>query len=89
VTSPRVWYLGRSEEESVFTTPDWARSPLDEGTRTVIEGGMRVLHPFSRAKSEFAIMGWVEDAPRGGVDRSAIPTVCRCVLQGGKKGVKT
>lgn len=44
VTSLRVWYLGRSEVQFGFTTPDWARSPLDEGTQSVIEGGMRVLH---------------------------------------------
>lgn len=43
VTSLRVWYVGGHEVEYGLTTADWAQSPLDEGTREVIEDGMRVL----------------------------------------------
>ena len=41
--SLRVWYKSGLEVEYGFTTPAWAQSPLDEGTRQVIEDGMRVL----------------------------------------------
>ncbi|MHB9115377.1 MAG: methylated-DNA--[protein]-cysteine S-methyltransferase [Thermoleophilia bacterium] len=44
LTSVRVWYRGGVEVEFGLATTDWARSPLDDGTRSVIEGGMRVLH---------------------------------------------
>jgi hypothetical protein len=43
LTSLRVWYESGLEVEYGFTTPAWAKTPLDEGTRKVIEGGMRVL----------------------------------------------
>jgi predicted nucleotidyltransferase len=43
VTSLRVWYVGGHEVEYGLTTLDWAQRPLDEGTRRVIEDGMRVL----------------------------------------------
>jgi len=43
VTSVRVWYRDWQEVEFGFTTPDWAAEPIDEGTRRVIRGGMRVL----------------------------------------------
>jgi predicted nucleotidyltransferase len=43
LTSLRVWYESGLEVEYGFTTPAWAETPLDEGTRKVIEGGMRVL----------------------------------------------
>jgi predicted nucleotidyltransferase len=43
LTSLRVWYKSGLEIEYGFTTPAWAQSPLDEGTRQVIEDGMRVL----------------------------------------------
>jgi predicted nucleotidyltransferase len=43
LTSLRVWYEGGLEVEYGFTTRAWARTPLDEGTKKVIEGGMRIL----------------------------------------------
>lgn len=43
VTSLRVWYRHGPEVEYGLTTPKWARSPLDPGTRQVIEEGMLVL----------------------------------------------
>lgn len=39
----RVWYLNGPEVEYGITTPDWAATPLDPGTREVILGGMIVL----------------------------------------------
>ena len=39
----RVWYLNGPEVEYGITTPDWAVTPLDPGTREVILGGMIVL----------------------------------------------
>ena len=47
LTSLRVWYESGLEVEYGFTTPAWAQTPLDEGTREVIEGGMQIL--FERA----------------------------------------
>jgi predicted nucleotidyltransferase len=41
--SLRVWYQGGHEVEYGITTPDWAATPLDAGTREVILGGMVVL----------------------------------------------
>lgn len=35
----RVWYLNGPEVEYGITTPDWAATPLDPGTREVILGG--------------------------------------------------
>jgi predicted nucleotidyltransferase len=41
--SLRVWYQNGHEVEYGITTPDWASTPLDAGTREVILGGMIVL----------------------------------------------
>lgn len=43
LTSLRVWYESGLEVEYGFTTRDWAKAPLDEGTKQVIDDGMRVL----------------------------------------------
>jgi hypothetical protein len=43
VTSLRVHYQDGLEVEFGFTTVEWADVPLDQGTREVISGGMRVL----------------------------------------------
>ena len=43
LTSLRVWYESGLEVEYGFTTRDWVTTPLDEGTRRVIDYGMRVL----------------------------------------------
>ena len=43
VTSLRVWYRDGLEIEYGLTDERWAAVPLDEGTRQVIEAGMRVL----------------------------------------------
>jgi predicted nucleotidyltransferase len=43
LTSLRVWYQNGVEVEYGLTTPDWAATPLDAGTREVILGGMIVL----------------------------------------------
>jgi predicted nucleotidyltransferase len=43
LTSLRVWYENGLEVEYGFTTPAWAQTPLDEGTREVIKGGMQIL----------------------------------------------
>jgi len=43
VTSLRVWYESGLEIEYGFTTSDWAKVPLDKGTKRVIDDGMRVL----------------------------------------------
>lgn len=43
LTSLRVWYESGLEIEYGFTTREWAKVPLDEGTRRVVEGGLRVL----------------------------------------------
>lgn len=44
VTSLRVWYRQGSEMEFGITTPDWAASPLDDGTDRVIMDGIKVLY---------------------------------------------
>lgn len=44
VTSLRVWYQDSMEVEFGFCATDWADRPLDEGTRQVIAGGIRVLY---------------------------------------------
>ena len=41
--SIRVSYQNGAEVEYGITTPDWAATPLDAGTREVILGGMIVL----------------------------------------------
>ena len=43
LTSLRVWYESGLEVEYGFTTIEWAKVPLDEGTKQVVEGGLRVL----------------------------------------------
>lgn len=43
LTSLRVWYESGLEIEYGFTTREWAKVPLDEGTRRVVDGGLRVL----------------------------------------------
>jgi predicted nucleotidyltransferase len=43
LTSLRVWYKGGPEVEFGITDESWAALPLDEGTRQVISGGIRVL----------------------------------------------
>jgi predicted nucleotidyltransferase len=48
VTSLRLWYDDGREVELGFTTPQWVALPLDEGTRQVMRGGMRIL--FERGK---------------------------------------
>ena len=41
--SSRIWYQNGPEVEYGITTPDWAATPLDTGTREVIQNGMVVL----------------------------------------------
>jgi predicted nucleotidyltransferase len=41
--SLRVWYRGGLEVEYGFTGKSWAALPLDEGTRRVVAGGLRIL----------------------------------------------
>ena len=41
--SLRVWYESGLEIEYGFTTRDWAKTPLDKGTKRVINDGLRVL----------------------------------------------
>lgn len=43
LTSLRVWYESGLEIEYGFTTRDWLKTPLDNGTKRVIDDGMRVL----------------------------------------------
>ena len=43
LTSLRVWYESGLEIEYGFTTRDWIQTPLDEGTKQVIDDGLRVL----------------------------------------------
>ena len=43
VTSVRVHYDPGPEVEFGITTPDWAASPVDAGTRRVIQDGIVVL----------------------------------------------
>jgi len=56
LTSLRVWYESGLEVEYGFTTPTWAQIPLDEGTKEVIEGGLRIL--FERA----ALLNFISNA---------------------------
>jgi predicted nucleotidyltransferase len=41
--SVRVWYEAGPEVEYGITDPSWAALPLDDGTREVMAGGMRIL----------------------------------------------
>lgn len=43
LTSLRVWYESGLEIEYGFTTHEWVKTPLDKGTKRVIQEGMRVL----------------------------------------------
>jgi predicted nucleotidyltransferase len=43
VTSLRVWYKSGDEVEFGITTPEWVAHPMDEGTRSVISEGIRIL----------------------------------------------
>jgi predicted nucleotidyltransferase len=43
LTSLRVWYESGLEIEYGFTTREWVKSPLDEGTQRVVDNGLRVL----------------------------------------------
>jgi predicted nucleotidyltransferase len=43
LTSLRVWYESGLEIEYGFTTREWIQTPLDKGTKRVINDGMRVL----------------------------------------------
>lgn len=43
LTSLRVWYESGLEVEYGFTTREWTKTPLDKGTKRVINDGMRVL----------------------------------------------
>jgi len=43
LTSLRVWYESGLEVEYGFTVREWAKTPLDKGTKRVIDDGMRVL----------------------------------------------
>jgi predicted nucleotidyltransferase len=43
LTSLRVWYRDGPEVEFGLTDERWSALPLDEGSRRVIEAGMRVL----------------------------------------------
>jgi Nucleotidyltransferase domain. len=44
LTSVRVFYASGLEVEFGFVTPDWARAPIDAGTKRVVSGGIKVLH---------------------------------------------
>jgi len=43
LTSLRVWYESGLEVEYGFTTREWANTPLDKGTKQVIDDSLRVL----------------------------------------------
>ena len=43
LTSLRVWYESGLEIEYGFAAREWIQEPLDEGTKRVIDDGMRVL----------------------------------------------
>jgi len=43
LTSLRVWYESGLEIEYGFTTREWVNSPLDAGTKRVVDDGMRLL----------------------------------------------
>ena len=52
--SIRVWYQNGVEVEYGITTPDWAATPLDAGTRKVIQDGMIVLFERGNLLSQHA-----------------------------------
>jgi hypothetical protein len=43
VETIRVFYKGAVEVEYNFSTPDWSDLPVDEGTRRVVNDGMKIL----------------------------------------------
>ncbi len=43
VTSIRVWYEGGLEVEFGVTSPEWAATPVDQGTQQVVASGIRIL----------------------------------------------
>ena len=43
LTSLRVWYESGLEIEYGFTSREWVQIPLDNGTKEVIDDGLRVL----------------------------------------------
>ncbi len=51
LTSLRIWYSDGLEVEFGITDAHWAALPLDEGSRQVIAGGMRVLFEKDRLLS--------------------------------------
>ena len=61
VTSVRAFYESGLEVEYGFTRPDWADTPLDEGTLSVVRGGMKILHDpqgiVARMQQEIASIG--------------------------------
>lgn len=44
VTSVRAFYESGLEVEYGFAAPDWAATPIDEGTLRVVTDGLKVLH---------------------------------------------
>jgi predicted nucleotidyltransferase len=55
LTSIRVWYKDGIDVEYGITDESWAALPLDEGTREVISGGMRVLFERGNILSQHLI----------------------------------
>jgi predicted nucleotidyltransferase len=53
LTSLRVWYESGLEIEYGFTTREWVKSPLDKGTKRVIDDGMRVLFEKEKLLSPY------------------------------------
>jgi predicted nucleotidyltransferase len=51
--SLRVWYESGLEVEYGFTTRDWVSTPLDKGTKRVIDDGMRVLFEKEKLLSPY------------------------------------
>ena len=43
VTSLRTFYQDRLEVEYGFSTPDWAKRPMDAGSLRVVSDGMKIL----------------------------------------------
>jgi len=52
VSSLRAWYADGPEVEFGFATPDWMASPLDDGTRKVLEDGFRVLYRRAEGRAK-------------------------------------
>lgn len=43
VTSLRTFYMGGLEVEYGFSTPDWAKRPMDAGSLRVVSDGFKIL----------------------------------------------